>query len=167
MNAEGLLSRLDGVRSTGLGRWLARCPAHDDKRASLSVRELDNKLLVHDFAGCAVHEILAAVGLDFADLFTARTSTSGTKAKRHRFNAMDMLKALSFEADLVAVAAARLGNGQALADADRQHLLTAAARIGNAVHEALLDDRLYMLKPHETSQAYREMDDFKRVNGYA
>ncbi len=81
------------------------------------MRELDDKLLLHDFAGCAVHKILAAVGLDFADLFTAPAGKPCTRAKRHRFNAMDMLKALSFEAaNAVAVAAARLGNRHALAD---------------------------------------------------
>ena len=55
MTAATFLDRLDGVKRTGAGRWLARCPAHDDKRASLAVRELDDgRVLVHDFAGCAV-----------------------------------------------------------------------------------------------------------------
>jgi hypothetical protein len=62
VTAEVLLSRLDGVRQTGPDRWIARCPAHDDGRASLSLRELDDgRVLLHDFAGCAVEEVLAAV----------------------------------------------------------------------------------------------------------
>ena len=32
MIADALLSCLDGVRRTGADRWLARCPAHDEKR---------------------------------------------------------------------------------------------------------------------------------------
>ena len=66
MTADALLDRLDGVRPTGPGRWIAKCPAHKDGRASLSIRELDDgRVLVHDFAACAVADVLAAVGLDF------------------------------------------------------------------------------------------------------
>ncbi len=35
MTALTLIDRLSGVKRTGPGRWLARCPAHDDSRASL------------------------------------------------------------------------------------------------------------------------------------
>ncbi|MSQ55589.1 MAG: DNA primase, partial [Betaproteobacteria bacterium] len=34
MTATTLLDRLDGVRATGPGRWIAQCPAHPDKRPS-------------------------------------------------------------------------------------------------------------------------------------
>ena len=70
MAAEVLLGRLDGVRKTGDGRWLARCPGHDDRGPSLSIRELgDGRVLIHDFAGCKTLEILSAVGLRLRDLF--------------------------------------------------------------------------------------------------
>ena len=42
MTAVALLDRLDKVRPTGAGTWVARCPAHDDRGPSLSVRELDD-----------------------------------------------------------------------------------------------------------------------------
>lgn len=71
--AEKLVARLDGVRETGTGRWIARCPAHEDKRPSLSIRELDDgRVLVHDFGGCEVGDVLAAVGLEFSDLYPER-----------------------------------------------------------------------------------------------
>jgi hypothetical protein len=55
MTADALLHKLDGVRRTGTDRWIAKCPAHDDRRASLSIRELnDGRALLHDFAGCGV-----------------------------------------------------------------------------------------------------------------
>lgn len=64
MTADAMLSHLDGVKRTGPGRWLARCPAHSDKSPSLSLRECDDgRLLVHCFAECDVESILAAVGL--------------------------------------------------------------------------------------------------------
>lgn len=51
------------------GQYLTRCPSHEDRRASLAVRELaDGKLLVHCHAGCATSDVLAALGLRFRDL---------------------------------------------------------------------------------------------------
>jgi hypothetical protein len=50
--------------------YMARCPAHDDSTASLSVREGDDgRVLVKCFAGCSVEQIVAALGLSLADLF--------------------------------------------------------------------------------------------------
>jgi hypothetical protein len=63
MIADTMLSRLDGVRRTGADRWLALCPAHDDKRPSLSVREIDNRVLVHCWADCTVGQRMATRSL--------------------------------------------------------------------------------------------------------
>ena len=71
--ASRLLPRLQGVRETGPCRWIAQCPAHDDRSPSLSVRELeDGRLLIHDFAGCEPFAVLTAVGLEMKDLFPAQ-----------------------------------------------------------------------------------------------
>lgn len=71
--AERLLERLEAVRETGPGRWLARCPSHEDGRPSLSIREGDDgRVLAHCFAGCPVEEIVSAVGLELSDLFPPR-----------------------------------------------------------------------------------------------
>ena len=46
--------------------WMARCPAHDDKEPSLSLRDVDGTILVHCHAGCsqrAVVDALKARGL--------------------------------------------------------------------------------------------------------
>lgn len=65
-----LLARLDGVREVGPGRWLAKCPSHDDRSPSLSICELeDGRIFLYDFAGCEVDSILAAIGLRLSDLF--------------------------------------------------------------------------------------------------
>lgn len=70
---DRILDRLDGVRRTGDGRAMARCPAHQDRRPSLSVSEGDDgRVLVYCFAGCGVEAIVASVGLDLADLFPPR-----------------------------------------------------------------------------------------------
>jgi hypothetical protein len=38
------------------------CPAHDDGTASLSIIEIDGKILMKCFAGCETKSILDAVG---------------------------------------------------------------------------------------------------------
>lgn len=52
--------------------WLAKCPAHDDGKASLSVRLTPKRVLLKCFAGdgCPVAEIATAAGIKMADLFT-------------------------------------------------------------------------------------------------
>lgn len=65
---ENLLARLNDLRPSGDG-WAAQCPAHDDKRASLSIGEgEDGRALVHCHAGCSPDAICAAVGLAVSDL---------------------------------------------------------------------------------------------------
>ena len=140
MTAAALLDRLDRVRRTGAGTWIARCPAHDDKGPSLSVRELDDgRTLVHCFAGCDVHEVVAAVGLDLADLFPPRpegTLDHRQRGERRPFPATDALRILAREALHVGLVASRLGNGHALDDEGRARLLIAAQRIDAALAAA-------------------------------
>ena len=64
-----LLDRLEGVRKAGAG-WTARCPAHDDRRASLAVaRGDDGRWLLKCHAGCAFDAVVGALGIDARDLF--------------------------------------------------------------------------------------------------
>jgi len=51
---EQLLSSLLKVRKVGIGRWIACCPAHNDSKPSLAIRETDDgRVLLHCFAGCS------------------------------------------------------------------------------------------------------------------
>jgi hypothetical protein len=60
--------RLDAVERGN--RWLARCPAHDDRRPSLSLREgPGGRTLLHCFAGCEPDAIVSALGLRLSDFF--------------------------------------------------------------------------------------------------
>ncbi len=69
MTIQEFLSRLRGVRRSGSG-WVAHCPAHDDRKTSLSVSSGEHgRLLVHCFAGCTPGGIAGTLGLDVADLF--------------------------------------------------------------------------------------------------
>jgi hypothetical protein len=40
---------------------MARCPAHDDSRPSLSICDADGKVLVHCYAGCGQEQVIAAL----------------------------------------------------------------------------------------------------------
>lgn len=135
MSADILLDKLDRVKRTGQGRWMACCPAHEDKSASLSVRELDDgKVLIHCFAECSVHEIVSAVGLELSDLFPPRDDSAHfKKGERRPFPAADILRAIAFESTLVLIAGADLLAGRPFNDTDRARLTLACARIQAAL----------------------------------
>lgn len=100
-----LLSQLDRVKQTGQGKWLARCPAHDDKSPSLAIKEVGDRILVHCFAGCGVTEVLNAVGLDMADLFPDRvTDAYGPAPRIPKFSAYELFPLLVQEALILALA---------------------------------------------------------------
>jgi len=42
MKIQGLLWQLDAVRETGNGKYVARCPAHDDRSPSLATKDCGN-----------------------------------------------------------------------------------------------------------------------------
>jgi len=68
-NLDSILSRLKNVRRVK-GGWQACCPAHDDRRASLSISVGDDgRVLLHCHAGCDVRDVASALGLEMRDLF--------------------------------------------------------------------------------------------------
>ena len=77
-----LLERLEGVRRSR-GGYIARCPAHEDRNASLSIGVGDDgRALVRCFAGCATADVCAAVGLNLAELFAKRGDRPSRAAVR-------------------------------------------------------------------------------------
>lgn len=55
----------------------ARCPAHDDQQASLSIGQGSKGALVNCHVGCATDDILEALGMSAADLFDEPRAESG------------------------------------------------------------------------------------------
>ena len=70
------LGRLKGVKRNGHA-WVALCPAHDDHKPSLSIREQGGKILLYCHAGCRSAEVLNALGLTMADLFQDSAKVKG------------------------------------------------------------------------------------------
>ncbi len=70
---DHVLSHLQGVRRSGAG-WMAKCPHHDDRQASLSIKEGDDgRVLINCFGGCANLDVVTSAGLAFVDLFPPRS----------------------------------------------------------------------------------------------
>lgn len=68
MAFEEILSRIPGLVRSGRG-WVARCPAHEDNRPSLSVTVNEGKLLLRCFKGCQFKDIIASLGIKASDCF--------------------------------------------------------------------------------------------------
>jgi len=134
MTVETLLQRLDKVRRTGPDRWIASCPTRHDKTPSMTIRELpDGRVLVHDFGGDSVDDILAAVGLEMSELFPPHLLSDGRKPERKPFYADDALRCLAFEAKLVRLAALETLEGKPLSEIDFDRLEVAVERIDTAM----------------------------------
>lgn len=118
---DQLLNQLDRVKQTGQGKWLARCPAHNDKSPSLAIREAGDRILVHCFAGCGVTEVLNAVGLDMADLFPDREADPyGPTPRIPKFSAYELFPLLVQEAVILALAWSDAISHSVISEADKQ-----------------------------------------------
>lgn len=130
---DRLLSCLDRVKRTGPNTWVASCPTRDDKHPSMTIRELDDgRVLLHDFGGDSPAEILASIGLTFSDLFPPRPADYHGKPERRPFPAADILRALAFEATIVALAGRAILEGKHT-EADQRRLLVAVGRINDGL----------------------------------
>jgi hypothetical protein len=72
-----VLQAVEGCKPTANG-WEGRCPAHDDRRASLSISQgEDGRVLLRCHAGCATEDIVASMGLTMSDLFEDTRHVNG------------------------------------------------------------------------------------------
>lgn len=135
---DRVLNRVDQPKRTATG-WMARCPGHDDRSPSLTITEGDNGVvLLHDFAGCQLHEIVAGMGLEVSDLFPDRTkplnrSQRAELRQRQRLNQIAaVLPVLQFEALVILCGAQDIAEGKPLSEGDRARFAAAVGRINHA-----------------------------------
>jgi putative DNA primase/helicase len=77
VSVDRVLEAFKRVKRSGKG-WTAQCSAHDDHRASLSINVTnDGRILLHCFAGCTTEAVIAAAGLEWADLFPEKAEGGG------------------------------------------------------------------------------------------
>ena len=132
-----ILPRLEKVKRTGRANWLACCPAHEDKHPSMTIHETDDgRILVHCHAECSFEAIANAVGLGW-DVWFPPKPVDYTPPVKRPFPAADVLAAVQWECQLVAVAACNVANGVELSAEDKARLLVAHQRITEARRLAL------------------------------
>jgi hypothetical protein len=134
MTIEALLDRCDKVRETGPGKYVARCPAHDDRSPSLGLRECDDgRILIHCFAGCEVESVLKSAGLTFSDLYPEKSSPDySRKPLRLPFDARQILATLNQEALVTAVIAGDILEHRNVDEETWTRLAVAVNRINTA-----------------------------------
>lgn len=144
MNVDALLARLDRVKritsQRGLHRWMACCPAHDDKTPTLSIAETaSGTILLKCWAGCPAIDIVQAVGLTLADLFADRPVKDMTRQEKAdvrilaRRNAVEAAAyTVEHEAHVVAQAAALMISGRVPSRQALARLLQAYDRVSAA-----------------------------------
>jgi len=130
---SALIDRLDGVKKTGTDRWIAKCPAHDDKSPSLALRLTDDGTwLVKCFSGCGAADVVAAVGLSLSDLFPEKPEGHYRKPTKHRISASDLLKIVTDESLAVGVIAGRFLDHREISEDEWSRLAVAVQRIRGA-----------------------------------
>jgi hypothetical protein len=79
---QSILSLLRNVKETSAGQFEARCPAHDDKHASLSISTgADGRVLLHCHAGCSSMSVCQSLGLKLSSLMPPRAGKSSSGSK--------------------------------------------------------------------------------------
>lgn len=138
-NLDRILGRLEKVRGRK-GAWTACCPSHKDKSPSLAIRLADDgRVLIHCFAGCAVDEIVGAIGFDLSDLFPddeKRQKIGTASPMKPAFYASDLLRIIEMETLIVSVAAHDMSEGKSLSESDANRLRLARDRIYEAASYA-------------------------------
>jgi hypothetical protein len=120
------------------GHWIARCPAHGDKRPSLSIAEGKKYPVVFKCMsqGCTQDEVLKAMGLTWKDLLGDRPAMSKEASARLRDE--QTLHALrDLKRALVSPAGALLAGRQYRLDALRQGLDRRIVLLENSMNPAL------------------------------
>jgi hypothetical protein len=136
LQVEEFLSLLKGVRAAGPGRWIARCPHHNDRRPSLAITKGDRvPILLHCFAGCDPDQIVGAVGLELSDLMPERDPNfnDGERARvAVPFTCEQALRCLGTESTFLFVVAADIAAGKPIDQLTKDRVVQAAARINEA-----------------------------------
>ena len=85
MDLQDLLDKLEKVKGSN-NKYMALCPAHQDKKHSLSITVDKEKILVHCFTGCTPEAIVKSLNLELTDLFlNKRMPTKATIVKTYDY----------------------------------------------------------------------------------
>jgi len=124
------LIRLDGVRKTGSNQWISKCPSHDDKSPSLSIKACDNEaILIYCFAGCSPYDIVKAIGAKISELFPKKNYVQAPI--KHRVNHRELWLLATHYFWILIIATSDLEKNKKLSTNDYQSVMKARKRIEN------------------------------------
>lgn len=139
MQVEDLLTRLTKVKKSGPNKWVACCPAHEDRSPSLAIKESDGTILLHCFAGCSVDDVCGAIGVEMVELFPPSDKREWVGQEKPvkfgavRFSAIDALRCLAGEGSVLTFLACDMAEGKVLSPDERERLFSAVARLTAAL----------------------------------
>lgn len=132
MSAQDIANRIEHCRQTGSDTWIARCPAHEDRSPSLSIKDVgDGRTLIHCHAGCGALDVLDSLGLDWSDLYPPKDDYRHERARVER----------SVDDLVVEIAMADMRAGKSLSDADKDRCRDALQRMDNSKPSPQIDPR--------------------------
>jgi hypothetical protein len=133
-----LINRLHHARQIRQDRWIAKCPAHDDRSPSLSISETsDGTVLIRCWAGCGAEDIVNAVGLRLGDLFPRQFTSIRTHSHKNRFNAYEVVKTACSESMILCLAYQQVLSGTPVSPEDEKRIDQAIHAI-TAIHREVL-----------------------------
>ena len=124
-----ILPLLNKVRQTKPNSWLACCPSHQDKQASLAITELpDGRVLLKCWAGCTAKQITHAVGLNLRVLYP-QTDKPMQSHDMPEWERQKLLKDLQFEQIILAIFDSDISRGRAVSYENHERAIKAAQTI--------------------------------------
>ena len=120
MDIEKIISKLEYCKQVAPEKWLARCPSHNDKSPSLSIRDNGDRILINCFAGCGALDVLNAIGCDWADVMPKDDNYSQQVRRNEKQH---------IEQTIVEIAQKNLAHGVRLSEADKQVVLAAKIKL--------------------------------------
>jgi hypothetical protein len=134
---NNLLNRLDKVKNIGTGKWIALCPAHNDKKPSLAVKLADDdKILLKCWCGCDVQSIVSSIGLTLSDLMPEKPQGyNRTRSRVPRFSKSEMFDRLLHESIILGLGIRQLMSGKELSIAD----IAAISKAESAIDELRIE----------------------------
>jgi hypothetical protein len=131
---ERLLARLERVKPSKPGSWIASCPTefhrYGDRSRGLSIREIDDgSVLLHCFGGCSTESVLTALGLTFNDLYPDKLEIGGKKP--NRISRHETYDALIRDIRICAIAFNDLAHGKIISPDDAKTISRIAHHLAN------------------------------------
>ncbi len=133
-NLDYLLNQLSKVKKISQDKYIAACPAHDDKSPSLAIRNDNGKILLHCFAGCSSSEIVSAIGMNLSDLFPPTDDPKYIKQSRISFSVWQLLHALKTDLVRLLIIVNDIKNIEALSADDRAFISEVVLRLNEGIH---------------------------------